>query len=182
MTPHIGRATVWLVSYYFDDRANKLDRGGLRVNRKIGLIRASVVALAFAVLGPAIAQSQVVVICGVYRDSYADTAANLCHGRGPGCIECTIFMYKEPEGGGPTGPPSEGPAVAANTPGFDYTHEPIHPVSLAEDTGLASAREELPACEAPSLYDQVRVVRRERVPVAVKGRSLGELWKQASAR
>ncbi len=154
----------------------------LQVNKKFGLIRASVVALAFAVLGPAVAQSQIVVICGVYRDSYADTAANLCHGRGPGCMECTIFMYKEPEGGGPTGPPSEGPDLAAYTPGFDYTHEPIQPVSLAGDTGLAPAREESPACEAPSLYDQVQVVSREHVPPAVKDRSRGKLWKQASAR
>ena len=60
------------------------------MNKRIGLIRASVVALGFAVLGPAIAESQILVICGVYRDSYADTDANLCHGRGTGCMECTI--------------------------------------------------------------------------------------------
>lgn len=152
------------------------------MNQRIGLIRASVVALAFALLGPAIAQSQVVVVCGVYRDSYADTDANLCHGRGSGCMECTILIFKEAEGGEPTGPLSEVPALAVYTPGFDYTHEPIQPVRLAGDTGLAPAREELPACEAPSLYDQARgVSSRERVPPAVKDRSRGELWKQASA-
>lgn len=151
------------------------------MNERMGLIRAAVVALAFIVVGPAVAQSQIIVICGVYRDSYADTAANLCHGRGSGCMECTIFMFKEPEGGGPTGPPSDEPALAAYTPGFGYTHEPMQPVSLAGDTGLAPAREELPACEAPSLYDQVRVVSRERVSPAAKDRSRGELWKQASA-
>lgn len=152
------------------------------MSERIGLIRTAVVVVAFAVLGPAVAQSQIVVICGVYRDSYADTAANLCHGRGPGCMECTIFMLKRFEGGGPTGPPSEGPALASYTSGFDHTHEPIQPVSLAGDTALAPALEKLPACEEPSrLYDRMRVVTRRRVPPAAKDRSRGKLWKQASA-
>lgn len=152
------------------------------MNERIGLIRASVVALAFAVLGPAIAESQIVVICGVYRDSYADTAANLCHGRGSGCMECTIFMFKAHEGGGPMDPPSEVPALASYPSGFDYTDEPVQPVSLAGDTGLTPVLEELPACEGSSLYDQVRMASRDRVPPAVKDRPRSELWKPASVR
>ena len=152
------------------------------MNDKIGLIRASVVALAFAVLGPAIAESQIVIICATYRDSYADTDANLCHGRGSGCMECTIFMYKGVEGGGPAGPPSAMPTLASYTSGFDYTHEPSQPVDLAVNTGLVPTPEGLSACEEPSLYDQVRAVRRERVPPAVKDRSRSGLWPRVSVR
>lgn len=152
------------------------------MNERIGLIRVSVVALALAVLGPALAESQIVVVCGVYRDSYPDTEANLCHGRGSGCMECTILMFKAHEGGGPMDPPSEVPALASYPSGLDYVQEPLQPVSLAVNTGLAPTGEKLSACEAPSSYDQVRVANRERVSPAVKDRSRAGLWKQASAR
>ena len=152
------------------------------MNERIGLIRASVVALAFAVLAPALAESQIVVVCGVYRDSYPDTEANLCHGRGSGCMECTILMFKGHEGGGPTGPVPGVPTMASYTTGLDYVQEPLQPVSLAVNTGLAPTGEKLSACRAPSSYDQVRVASRERVSPAVKDRSRAGLLKQASAR
>ena len=158
------------------------------MNERIGLIRVSAVALALAVLGPALAESQIVVVCGVYRDSYPDTEANLCHGRGSGCMECTILMFKGHEGGGPTGPVPGVPAMASHTSGLDYVQESLQPVSLAVNTGFAPTGEKLSACEAPSSYDQarsydqVRVTSRERVSLAVKDRSRAGLWKQASAR
>ena len=152
------------------------------MKKRIGLIRAAVGVLALAVLGPAIAQSQIVVICGVYRDSYADTDANLCHGRGSGCMECTILIFKRDEGGLPIDPPSERATLASYPSGFDRMLEPGQPVSLALDTGLAPMPQRLSACDVPSLYDQVLVASRERVPPVVKDRSRSGLWKQVSAR
>ena len=152
------------------------------MNKRIGLIRASVVALAFAVLGPAIAESQIFVICGVYRNSYADTDANLCHGTGSGCIECTFIVLKKDEGDVPMDPPLQEATLDSYTSGFDYTQEPSQPVSLALDTGLASTPQRLSACEGPSPYDRIRTARRERVPPLVNDRSRRGLWKQVSAR
>ena len=150
--------------------------------KNIGPIRIAVVALAVGVLGPSIAQSQIFVICGVYRGSYADTGANLCHGRGTGCIECTFIVLKKNEGGVLIDPPLEGAALASYTSRFDYTQEPSQPVSLALDTGLASTSQRLSACEGPSLHERLRMARRERVSPVVKDRSRSGLWKQVSAR
>ena len=152
------------------------------MKKRIGLVRAAVGVLALAVLGPAIAQSQIVVICGVYRDSYADTGANLCHGHGSGCMECTILIYKRDEGGVLIDPPSQGATLASYTSGFDRVLELGQPVSLALDTGLAPTPQKLSACEGPSLYDRLRMASRERVPAVVKDRSRSRLLGQVSAR
>ena len=152
------------------------------MKKRIGLIRAAVGVLALAVLGPAIAQSQIIVICGIYRDSYADTGANLCHGHGPGCMECTILMFKGDGGGTPIDPPSQGTTLASYASGSDRVLEPGQPVTLALDTGLAPMPQKLSACEGPSLYDRVRMASRERVAPIVKDRSRSRLMEQVSAR
>lgn len=148
---------------------------------KKGLIRTALGVLALAVVGPAVAEAQIFVICGVYRDSYADTGANLCHGHGSGCIECTFIVLKRDEGDVPIDPPLEGALLVSYTSGFDYTQDPSQPVSLALDTGLASTSQ-MSACEEPGLYDRVRMASRERVVPVVKDRSRSRLWKQVSAR
>ncbi len=151
------------------------------MNEKIGLIRASVVALAFAVLGPAVAESQILVICGIYRDSFADTEANLCHGSGSGCAE-SVFIALSTGDGEPVDPWSRNVTVASYAPRLlQPAEEPDQPLSLAVNTGLPSTPGKF-GCRTPALFDRVRAPVRERVSEAAKDRSRNRLLPQVTAR
>ena len=148
-----------------------------------GFVRAGVFVLSFAVLGPAVAESQILVICGIYRDSYADTEANLCHGSGSGCAECVFIALATGDDGEPPGPQSQSFSVASHTPRLiQRAEEPDHPLSLAVNTGLPSARGKF-GCSTPALFDRVRVPGREvRVLEAAKDRSRNRLLPPVTAR
>ena len=105
-----------------------------------GVVRAGVFVLGFAVLGPAVAESQILVICGIYRDSFADTEANLCHGSGSGCAECVFIALSPGDGDGePVDPRSRNVTVASYAPRLlQPAEEPDQPLSLAVNTGLPS--------------------------------------------
>lgn len=155
------------------------------MRKGIALIRASVVALAFATLCPAVAQSQILIICATYRNSHADTGNNVCHGRGPGCMECTIFELSTIDHGEPVD--SRRQAAFVDSTAASYVprlgdREPEMPVSLASRTGLRLTPLKEPVCDAPALFDRVRVAGGERVAPAVKDRSRGRELAQVTAR
>lgn len=132
-----------------------------------GLVRAGVLVLGFAVLGPAVAESQILVICGIYRDSFADTEANLCHGSGSGCAECVFIALAT--GNGDDGElafsRSRNATVASYTPRLiQAAEEPDQPLSLAVNTGLPFTPPGQSGCKAPALFDRVRERGRELVP------------------
>jgi len=145
--------------------------------------RIAVLALTLAVLGPAIAQSQILIICGVYRNSHADTGNNVCHGTGPGCMECTIIEYSTTGDGGPVDSRLQSATMASYVPRpADSVQGPDLPVSLALHTGLRLPPAKEPACRAPALFDEVRVASRERVPPALKDRSRSREFAHVWAR
>lgn len=144
------------------------------MKKRIGFGSTAVVALALAVLGPAVAQSQV-WLCFVYFKSHPDTGNNVCHGAGSGCMECLPFEFSRVDDGAPIDSLRQGATVASYAPRFDQAQEPDQPVSLALDTGLLRARLERPTCEEPSLYDRVRRASLARIPRVVRGRSPGRL-------
>jgi hypothetical protein len=143
-----------------------------------------VFALTLVVLGPAIAQSQILIICGVYRNSHPDTGNNVCHGTGPGCMEYTIIEMSTTGGGEePVESRREGATMASHIlyP-VDSVQGPDLPVSLALHTGLRLPPEQEPVCRAPAFFDRVRVASKERVPPALRDRSRGREFAQVSAR
>ena len=183
MHPWKRRATLGVVRTTFIGLANSFDQGDLQVNKRIGLIRVAVVAVAVAVLAPALAESQILVICGLYRDSKADRANNFCHGHGGGCVECTFIEMAAVDDGEAVDSQRQNTTVASYTPRLlDSAQGHSQPVGLALHTGLRLAPPNQPTCDEPSLYDRVRMANRERVPPIVKDRSRSGLWKQASAR
>ena len=143
------------------------------MKKRIGLVRAAVGVLALAVLGPAIAESQIFVICGVYRNSYADT------GRQPlprytvrDVSSARSSCSRRTKVDVPMDPPHPGSDAGLLHIRLRLrVQEPSQPVSLALDTGLASTPQRLSACEGPSPYDRIRTARRERVPPLVNDRS-----------
>lgn len=145
------------------------------------LVRIAVVALAGAVLGPAVVESQIRVICGVYRNSRPDDANKFCHGRGDGCMECTFIPLSTAENGEALDSQSQTAAASYTPPLFDQALEPSQPVRLALDTGLALTLQERP-CDEPGLLAKVRTANREHVPPAMRDRSRRGLPKQVSAR
>ena len=154
-----------------------------------GLVRAGVFVLGFAVLGPAVAESQILVICGIYRDSFADTEANLCHGSGSGCAECVFIALSTGDGDGePVDPRSRNLAVASYTPRLiQAAEEPDQPLSLAVNTGLPFTPPGQSGCKAPALFDRVRERGRELVPATAisataKERSRNRAHPQVTAR
>ena len=151
------------------------------MNERMGLIRASVVVLAMGVLGPAVAQSQILIICETYRDSRPDTGNNFCHGRGMGCMECTILEFSTTDEGEPVDSRRQGATVASYAPRL-VDGEAVSPVSLASSTGLRFTPAVEPVCAAPALFDEVRVASRERVSPAVKDRSRSRVSARVSAR
>lgn len=145
------------------------------------LVRIAVVTLAGAVLVPAVVESQIRVICGVYRNSRPDEANRFCHGRGDGCMECT-FIELSTAGDGEVLDSQNETAVASYTPPlFDQALESSQPVRLAIDTGLALTLQERP-CDEPGLLAKARTASREHVPPARRDRSRRGLSKQVSAR
>lgn len=149
--------------------------------RNTVLVRAAVVALATAVLGPTVAESQILVICGVYRKSRPDRVNHFCHGTGDGCMECT-FIPMASTGNGEALDSRSQTAVASYAPSlFDQALDPSQPVRLAVDTGLAPTPREQP-CYEPDLLAKVRTAGREHVPPAMRDRSRKGLSKQVSAR
>lgn len=148
-----------------------------------GLARSGVFVLALTVLGPAVAESQILVICGIYRDSYADTEANLCHGSGSGCAECVFIALATNGDGGTADGPRQSVTVASSTPRpLQRAEEPDQPLSLAVNTGLPFAPPGQSGCNAPALFDRVRAPRRERVLPATKDRSRNRVAVEVSAR
>ena len=148
-----------------------------------GIVRAAVLVLGLAVLGPAVVESQILVICGIYRDSYADTEANLCHGHGSGCAECVFIALATGDDEEPVGPPRQSLTVASYTPRLiERAEELDQPLSLALNTGLPFTPQGQSGCNAPTLFDRVRVPARERVPPAAKDRSRNRLLAQVTAR
>lgn len=149
----------------------------------LGLARAAVLVLALTVLGPAVAESQILVICGIYRDSYADTGANLCHGNGPGCAECVFIALAQNDDGEPVDRPRQSVTVASFTPRLIQRAEaPDQPLSLAVNTGLPFAPPGPSRCNATALFDRVRAPGRERVVPATRDRSRNRLLARVSAR
>lgn len=148
-----------------------------------GVVRAGVFVLGFAVLGPAVAESQILVICGIYRDSFADTEANLCHGSGSGCAECVFIALSPGDGDGePVDPRSRNVTVASYAPRLlQPAEEPDQPLSLAVNTGLPSTPRKF-GCRTPALFDRVRAPVRERVSEAAKDHSRNRLLPQVTAR
>lgn len=132
---------------------------------------AALLSCAMAVLGSAVAESQIIVICGIYSNSHA--GGNVCHGTGPGCMECTIIMYAT-GGAGDAGAPSETlrreATAASSTPLLHRDEGPGQPVGLAVGTGLLHSPLTEPICESPSLYDRVRRAGLERVPTVGEDR------------
>lgn len=151
------------------------------MNGRIGLIRASIVVVAIAVLGPAVAQSQILIICETYRDSHADTGNNVCHGRGRGCMECTIFELSTTDEGERGDTRRQAATVASYAPRL-LDGEAVSPVGLASSTGLRFTPAVEPVCEAPALFDQVRAASWERVSPAVKDRSRSRVSVRVAAR
>lgn len=150
--------------------------------KNTGLIRIGVAGLVVAALGSSAAQSQLFVVCDVYRDSYADTDANACHGRGSGCVECTYIELKTDVGDATTNPLPPRATLAFSTSAFDQPQELGQAVSLAADTGLSSTPQRLSVCEGTSRYDRIRTARRDGVLPVAKDRSRNGLWKEVSAR
>ncbi len=138
----------------------------------IGFSRAAVLALALAVLGPAIAQSET-WLCFVHRNSHAGNTS--CHGTGGGCLDCILIEYSTNGGGAPRDFLPQG-AVAVSYPSrLDRTQEPNQPVSLALDTALSRTPLKQFTCEEPSLYDRVRMASLERAPTITEDHARTEL-------
>lgn len=117
----------------------------------LGLARAAVLVLALTVLSPAVAESQILVICGIYRDSYADTGANLCHGNGPGCAECVFIALAQNDDGEPVDPPRQSVTLASYTPRLIERAEELDQLlTLAVSTGLPFAPPGQSGCNAPA--------------------------------
>lgn len=147
------------------------------------LMRTGVAVLALAVLGPAVAESQILVICGIYRDSYADKKANLCHGSGPGCAECVFIALATGDGVEPADSPSQRLTVASYTPRLvEKAEEAGQPLSLAVNTGLPFTPPVQSGCTAPALFDRVRASVRGRVSPPAKNRPRERLLAQVSAQ
>lgn len=155
------------------------------MSKRIGFVRASVVALAIVVLGPAVAHAQILIICATYRNSHADTGNNVCHGTGPGCMECTIFELSTTDDEEPVDFGRQDAIVDSTAASYVprlVDREADLPVSLAVHTGLRFTSAKKPVCDAPALFDRVRVARKERVLPAVKDRSRSRESAQVSAR
>lgn len=148
----------------------------------LGPLRTAVVVLALAAFGPAAVESQGVFFCGIYRDSQVDTEANVCQGSGPGCADCVFIPYATHDGG-PVDRPSQSVVVASYAPRlFDGPGERGQPLSLAQHTGLALAPSKQSVCDAPPLFDRLRVAGKAHVASAVRDRSRKRATAQATAR
>jgi len=148
----------------------------------LGPPRTAVVVLALAALGPAAVESQGVFFCGIYPDSQVDTEANLCQGSGPGCADCVFIPYATHDGG-PVDRPSQSVAVASYGPRLlDGPGELGQPLSLAQDTGLAFAPSGQSVCDAPPLFDRLRVAGKAHVAPAARDRSRKRAPARVTAR
>lgn len=145
-------------------------------------VRAAVGVLALTVLGPLAAESQILIICGLFHNSYADTGNNLCHGAGSGCIECVFIPLATFEDGEPVDTPSQSVTMASHSRLFDGPGELGQPLSLAEHTGLAFAPSRESVCDAPPLFDRLRVAGKAHLAPAVRDRSRKRETPRVTAR
>ena len=153
------------------------------MKKRIGFSGTVVGALALAVFGPTVAQSQIVYLCFPYQNSRPDAGNNYCHGMGGGCLECVLWDYSMGDGEGTRlgDSPSQSAMAASYPPRLDRARQPSQPVSLAFDAGLPRPQLEQAICGERSLYDRVRRARLERRPSARKDRASSRSLGQVSA-
>lgn len=167
---------------------NRTHRGGSTVKKWVecssfGPARTAVVVLALTMLGPAAVESQILIICGIYRDSQVDTEANLCQGPGPGCAECVFIPYATLDDGEPVDRSSQSVTADSYRPRlFDGSGELGRPLSLAQQTGLPFAHLKRSFCDRSSLFDRLREAGKERVAPAARDRSRRRASAQVTAR
>ncbi|MXX75694.1 MAG: hypothetical protein F4210_13840 [Holophagales bacterium] len=121
-------------------------------------------------LAPAVAEAQVIIICGVYPNSTTDEYSNFCYGRGSGCLECVIIEYSTGSGGGGRLDPLPNGAAAAPYVDLLGRQGAGQPVGLASGTGLSSPSFNEAVCKEPGLDHPVQTARTEHVPAARKDR------------